>query len=100
MFIKGDRTINYFVLFQRKEKKKFPYHVRKNAEVDTADLQLYEQVERMPPFTRKTLVLVGPLGLPTNILIQRIVLHDPTLFQTVKLGKLMFCLLTCYLTID
>jgi len=68
----------------KKEKKRFPYHFRKNAEVDTADLQLYEPVERMPPFTRKTLVLVGPPGVGRKALIQRIVQHDTQLFDTTK----------------
>lgn len=68
----------------KKEKKRFPYHFRKNAEVDTADLQLYEPVERMPPFTRKTLVLVGPPGVGRKALIHRIVQHDTKLFETTK----------------
>jgi len=68
----------------KKEKRKFPYHFRKNAEVDTADLQLYEPVERMPPFTRKTLVLVGPPGVGRKALIQRIVQQDTKLFETTK----------------
>ena len=74
------------VHFQKKEKRKFPYHFRKNAEVDTADLQLYEPVERMPPFTRKTLVLVGPPGVGRKALIQRIVQQDTKLFETTKAG--------------
>ena len=41
---------------QKKEKKRFGYTFKKNAEVDAADLQLYEPVERVPPFSRKTLV--------------------------------------------
>jgi len=54
----------------KKEKKRFPYHFRKNAEVDTADLQLYEPVEKMAPFTRKTLVLVSPPGVGVQTLIK------------------------------
>ena len=76
----------YNLIFFRK-KKRFPYHFRKNAEVDTADLQLYEPVERMPPFTRKTLVLVGPPGVGRKALIHRIVQHDTKLFETTKAGK-------------
>jgi hypothetical protein len=41
---------------QKKEKKRFGYTFKKNAEADSADLQLYEPVERVPPFSRKTLV--------------------------------------------
>ena len=43
---------------QKKEKKRFGYTFKKNAEVDAADLQLYEPVERVPPFSRKTLVTI------------------------------------------
>jgi len=68
----------------RKEKKRFPYHIRKNAEVDTADLQLYETVERMPPFTRKVLVLVAPNGVGGESLVRKIVNQDQKLFDTTK----------------
>jgi hypothetical protein len=50
---KRQHFIKIYFLVQKKEKKKFGYHFRKNAQVDTADLQLYEAVERMPPFTRE-----------------------------------------------
>ena len=96
MEISGNRKNDFhipspIVLFsyqlQKKEKKKFPYHFRKNAEVDTADLQLYEHVERMPPFTRKVLVLVGPQGVGKKTLIKRITQQDSNLFGTTKAGK-------------
>jgi hypothetical protein len=32
--------------------------VRKNLDFDKAEILLYEPVEKMPPFSRKTLVLV------------------------------------------
>ena len=57
--------------------------------MDTADLQLYEPVERMPPFTRKTLVLVGPKGVGRKALISRIVQHDNKLFETTKAGRFL-----------
>lgn len=68
----------------KKEKKRFGYTFKKNAEVDAADLQLYEPVERVPPFSRKTLVLVGPPGVGRRALVHRIVQHDPRLFDTTK----------------
>jgi len=68
----------------KKEKKRFPYHIRKNAEVDTADLQLYEAVEKMAPFTRKVLVLVGPPGVGRHAMVRKIVKHDGKLFDTIK----------------
>ena len=90
---------------QKKEKKRFGYTFKKNAEVDAADLQLYEPVERVPPFSRKTLVsvkvvcwprcgalqhvqvLVGPPGVGRRALVHRIVQHDPRLFDTTKAGQ-------------
>ena len=54
--------------------------------MDTADLQLYEVVEKMPPFTRKILVLVGPPGVGASM-VKRIVKHDNKLFETTKAGK-------------
>jgi hypothetical protein len=48
--------MSFYSLLQKREKKKFGYHFRKNAQVDTADLQLYEAVERMPPFTRQAAI--------------------------------------------
>jgi len=68
----------------KKEKKRFGYTFKKNAEVDAADLQLYEPVERVPPFSRKTLVLVGPPGVGRRALVQRIVAHNPKIFDTIK----------------
>lgn len=56
--------------------------------MDTADLQLYETVERVPPFTRKTLVLVSAPGLPaTAELASRILQHDTNLFAAPCLGR-------------
>lgn len=68
----------------KKEKKRFPYHFRKNAEVDTADLQLYEAVEKMAPFTRKLLVLVGPPGVGRHAMARKMVKYDPKIFERTK----------------
>jgi len=68
----------------KKEKKRFSYHFRKNADMDEADLQLYEAVERMPPFTRKSLVVVGPPGVGRRSLITKIVSSDTKLFDCSK----------------
>ena len=84
-----------FLFLQKKEKKRFPYHFRKNAEVDTADLQLYEPVEKMAPFTRKTLVLVSPPGVGVQTLIKKLVKHDPKIFETTKAGKIQACITYC-----
>jgi hypothetical protein len=37
--------------------------VRKNLDFDKAEILLYEPVEKMPPFSRKTLVLVKKYNL-------------------------------------
>ena len=42
----------------RREKRKYDYHVRRNLDFDKAELMLYEPVEKMPPFSRKTLVFI------------------------------------------
>lgn len=43
---------------------------------DTADLVLYEEVARMPPFQRKTLVLVGANGVGRRSLKERLIKSD------------------------
>lgn len=45
------------------------------AEYDRNDIVLYEEVARMPPFQRKTVVLVGPPGVGKRTLKERL-LHD------------------------
>ena len=47
---------------------------------DTADLVLYEEVARMPPFQRKTLVLVGANGVGRRSLKERLIKSDPRIF--------------------
>ena len=47
-----------FSFQSKKEKSKYEYAARKNLDFDNAELLLYEPVEKMPPFSRKTLVLV------------------------------------------
>ncbi|KAI2658701.1 MAGUK p55 subfamily member 2 [Labeo rohita] len=42
-----------------KKKKKMMYLTTKNAEFDRHELRIYEEVAKVPPFRRKTLVLIG-----------------------------------------
>ena len=49
---------------------------------DTADLVLYEEVTRMPPFQRKTLVLVGANGVGRRSLKERLIKSDPRRFAS------------------
>lgn len=61
---------------KRKKKKKIKYSTTKNKDWDTADLVLYEEVTRMPPFQRKTLVLVGANGVGRRSLKEKLIKSD------------------------
>ena len=56
-------------------------------EFDKAELSLYEAVEKMPPFSRKTLVLVSPPGLGKQQIIRRLVDSNPDMFGTTLPSK-------------
>lgn len=64
-----------------KKKKKEMYHLQANHEFDKAELALYEEVCRAPPFERKTLFLVGAQGVGRSTLKNRIVNYDPERFE-------------------
>ena len=64
----------------RKEKSKQIYVVRKNLEFDNAEVLLYEPVEKMPPFSRKTLVFVGLPNIPKQTLVHKLVDSNPDMF--------------------
>ena len=57
------------------------YHLQANNEFDKAELALYEEVCRTPPFERKTLILVGAQGVGRGSLKSRIVNYDPERFE-------------------
>lgn len=48
--------------------------------LDKADLRLYEEVARMPPFQRKTLVLIGTEGIGRRTLKTKLLNLDPDRF--------------------
>lgn len=75
-------------------KSKTGYSVRQNVDFDAAELTVYEAVEKMPPFSRKTLVLVGASAIDKSGLIARLVDHNPDLFGTVVPCKAKLCLNT------
>ncbi len=52
------------------------------AEFDRHELQIYEEVARMPPFQRKTLILIGAQGVGRRSLKNRLVVLHPTRFGT------------------
>lgn len=66
-----------------KKKKKIRYKSNQNTEFDKADLMLYEEVTRMPPFKRKTLVLIGVQGVGRRTLKNRLINSDTTKFAGV-----------------
>lgn len=66
-----------------KKKVKSFYKFKANTELDKADLTFYEEVTRMPPFKRKTLILVGVQGVGRRTLKNRLVNSDPKKFGTV-----------------
>lgn len=59
------------------------YKTKQNNEFDKADLMLYEEVTKMPPFKRKTLVLIGVSGVGRRTLKNRLIHSDPEKFGTV-----------------
>ncbi|XP_038125415.1 MAGUK p55 subfamily member 6a isoform X1 [Cyprinodon tularosa] len=64
-------------LTSKKKKKKMMYLTSKNAEFDRYELQIYEEVAKMPPFRRKTLVLIGAQGVGRRSLKNRLVVMNP-----------------------
>ncbi|TRY94310.1 hypothetical protein DNTS_030390, partial [Danionella cerebrum] len=66
----------------KKKKKKLMYLTAKNAEFDRHELQIYEEVAKMPPFQRKTLVLIGAQGVGRRSLKNRLIVLNPLRFGT------------------
>lgn len=48
--------------------------------LDKADLKLYEEVAQMPPFQRKSLVLIGTEGIGRRTLKSKLLNLDPDRF--------------------
>ncbi|XP_042330813.1 protein PALS2 isoform X4 [Sceloporus undulatus] len=65
-----------------KKKKKMMYLTTRNAEFDRHEIQIYEEVAKMPPFQRKTLVLIGAQGVGRRSLKNRFIVLNPTKFGT------------------
>ncbi|XP_076865504.1 MAGUK p55 subfamily member 6b isoform X2 [Brachyhypopomus gauderio] len=65
-----------------KKKKKMMYLTARNAQFDRHELQIYEEVARMPPFQRKTLVLIGAQGVGRRSLKTRLLVQHPTRYGT------------------
>lgn len=59
------------------------FSTKQSTDYDQAELILYEEVARMPPFMRKTLVLVGTHGVGRRTLKNRIIASDPSRFGAI-----------------
>jgi len=64
------------------------YKSKSNCEFDKAELLLYEEVTRMPPFKRRTLALIGSQGVGRRTLKNRLINSDPDKFGGVVPRKL------------
>ena len=65
---------------KKRKNKKMSYSSTKNSDFDKFELNLYEEVTKMPPFNRKTLVLIGAQGVGRRSLITKLVLNQPDKF--------------------
>ncbi|XP_019867829.1 protein PALS2 isoform X1 [Aethina tumida] len=63
-----------------RRKKKIIYQSKSSCDFDKAELLLYEEVTKMPPFKRKTLVLIGTQGVGRRTLKNRLINSDPDKF--------------------
>lgn len=76
-----DYSKSFFCGFKRK--KKIKYNTKNNKDFDKCEIMIYEEVIKMPPFQRKTLVLVGASGVGRRSLKERLIKYDPTRFAAV-----------------
>ncbi|KAM3822065.1 MAGUK p55 subfamily member 2 [Vipera latastei] len=68
-----------------KKKKRMMYLTTKNAgkyKFDRHELLIYEEVARMPPFRRKTLVLIGAQGVGRRSIKNKIIMSDQSQYGT------------------
>lgn len=72
------------------------YKSKQNGEFDKADIMIYEEVTKMPPFKRKTLVLVGVQGVGRRTLKNRLINSDPEKFGTIIPRKYISYNLVCF----
>jgi len=66
--------------FTAKKKKKNIYQSRGNTQFDRAELSLYEEVVKLPPFKRKTLILIGANGVGRRTLKSKLLDRNPDRF--------------------
>ena len=68
--------------FTAKKKKKNLYQSRGSTQFDKAELSLYEEVVKLPPFKRKSLILIGASGVGRRTLKEKILDRHPERFGT------------------
>lgn len=82
------------------------YQSKWNGEFDKAELLLYEEVTKMPPFKRRTLAIIGTTGVGRRTLKGRLINSDPDKFAGVIPCKYMIFvkrigyLFNCYNIVD
>ena len=58
------------------KKRKIMYSTQKNADYDRHSVPIYEELARMPPFQRKTMVLVGSDSTGKDSLVSKLLTKD------------------------
>ncbi|XP_022116440.2 protein PALS2 [Pieris rapae] len=66
-----------------RKKKKFVYESRSSVQLEGAELALYEEVARTPPFLRRVLALVGTRGVGRRTLKNKMIQEYPDRFGAV-----------------
>ena len=66
-----------------KKKRKVMFKATDSSQFDRNDILIYDEVARMPPFNRKTLVLIGARGIGRRALKEKLILSDKKRFAGV-----------------
>lgn len=67
---------------KKMKKRKIWYSAQRNADFDRHSIPIYEELARMPPFQRKTMVLVGSDGAGKDMLVSKLLTKDPERLAT------------------
>ncbi|XP_048775821.1 protein PALS2-like [Ostrea edulis] len=72
-----------FCGLKKRKKRTIKYSTRNHKDFDNCNITIYEEVTRMPPFQRKTLVLVGANHVGRRSMKERLIRDDPRRFGAV-----------------
>ncbi|XP_034303986.2 protein PALS2 [Magallana gigas] len=72
-----------FCGLKKRKKRTIKYTTRNHKDFDKCNITIYEEVTRMPPFQRKTLVLVGANHVGRRSMKERLIRDDPRRFGAV-----------------